>query len=58
MCNGGLDIGDLVVDQNETNDEEERRIARFLASGCSCKLLDGSTMLESVLSFDAPKHSR
>ena len=40
VCNGGLDIGDLFVEQNETDDEEERRIARFLASGCSCKLLD------------------
>ena len=29
MCNGGLDIGDLVVEQNETDDEEERRIARY-----------------------------
>ena len=24
VCNGRLDIGDLVVEQNETDDEEER----------------------------------
>ena len=43
VCNGGLDIGDMIefVEHDETNDEEQRRIARFLTSGCSCKLLDG-----------------
>ena len=41
VCNGGLDIGDLAVEHDETDDEEQRRIARFLAGGYSCKLLDG-----------------
>ena len=41
VCNGGLDIGDLAVEHDDTDDEEQRRIARFLAGGCSCKLLDG-----------------
>ena len=41
VCNGGLDIGDLAVEHDETDDEEQRIIARFLAGGCSCKLLDG-----------------
>ena len=41
VCNGGLDIGDMIVEHDETNDEEQRRIAQFLTSGCSCKLLDG-----------------
>ena len=41
VFNGGLDIGDMIVEHDETNDEEQRRIARFLTSGCSCKLLDG-----------------
>ena len=31
----------MTVEHDETNDEEKRRIARFLKSGCSCKLLDG-----------------
>ena len=31
----------MIVEHDETNDEEQRRIARFLTSGCSCKLLDG-----------------
>ena len=35
VCNGGLDIGDMTVEHDETNDEEKRRIARFLKSGCS-----------------------
>ena len=55
VCDGGLDIGDMIVEHNETNDEEQRRIARFLTSRCSCKLLDGiHTMLHSVHSIDAP----
>ena len=41
VCNGGLDIGDMIVEHDETNDEEQRSIARFLTSGCLCKLLDG-----------------
>ena len=41
VCNGGLDIGDLAVEHDETDDEEQRRIVRVLAGGCSCKLLDG-----------------
>ena len=39
VCNSGLDIGDMVVEHNETEDEEER-IASFLKGGCLCKLLD------------------
>ena len=31
----------MAVEHDETDDEEQRRIARFLAGGCSCKLLDG-----------------
>ena len=58
VCNGELDIGDMIVEHNETNDEEQRRIARFLTSGCSCKLLDGiPCMLHSVRSIDAPRGS-
>ena len=58
VCNGGLDIGDMIVEHDETNDEEQRRIARFLTSGCLCKLLDGiHTMLHSVHSIDAPRRS-
>ena len=38
VCNSGLDIGDMVVEHNETEDEEER-IAWFLNGGCLCKLL-------------------
>ena len=34
VCNSGLDIGGMVVEHNETKDEEERRIALFLADGC------------------------
>ena len=37
VCNVGLDIGDIVVEHGEI-EEEEGRIARFLAGGCSCKL--------------------
>ena len=58
VCNGGLDIGDMIVKYDETNDKEQRRIARFLTSGCSCKLLDGiHAMLHSVHSIDVPRSS-
>ena len=39
ICNSGLDIGGMVVEHNETEDEEERT-AWFLKGGCLCKLLD------------------
>ena len=38
VCNSGLDIGDMVVEHNETKDEEEI-IAWFLEGGCLRKLL-------------------
>ena len=41
VCNVGLDIGNIVVEHGEI-EEEEGRIARFLAGGCSCKLHDGT----------------
>ena len=41
VYNSGLDIGDMIVQHDETTDEEQRRVVRFLTSGCSCKLLDG-----------------
>ena len=41
VCNVGLDIGDIVVEHGEI-EEEEGRIACFLAGGCSCKLHDGT----------------
>ena len=34
VCNNGLDIGDMVVEHNETEDEEER-IAWFLEGTCA-----------------------
>ena len=57
VCNGGLDIGDLSVEHDEIDDEEQRRIARFLAGGCSCKLLDG-TPCSSQLSTSMLKRTR
>ena len=39
VCNSGFNIGDIVVEHNETEDEEEI-IAWFLKGGCLCKLLD------------------
>ena len=38
VCNSGLDIVDMVVEHNETEDEEER-IACFFKGGCLHKLL-------------------
>ena len=32
----------MFVEHDETEDEEERRIALFLAGGCLCKLLGGT----------------
>ena len=61
VCNGGLDIGDMTVEHDETNDEEQRRIARFLTSGCSCKLLDGipcSTQFTALMLQEARDECR
>ena len=61
VCNGGLDIGDMIVEHDETNDEEQRRIARFLTSGCSCKLLDGipcSTQFTALMLQEARDECR
>ena len=33
VCNGGLDIGDMIVEHDGTNDEEQRRIARSQQAG-------------------------
>ena len=52
VCNSGLDIGDMDVEHNET----EERIAWFLESTCaSCYILH--TMLHSVYSINAPRGS-
>ena len=61
VCNGGLDIGDMIVEHDETNDEEQRRIARFLTSGCSCKLLYGipcSTQFTALMLQEARDECR
>ena len=36
VCNGGLDIGDLAVEREETDDEEQMIIARFFWQLASC----------------------
>ena len=43
VCNSGLEIGCVVVENDDTGDAEERRVARFLAGGCKCKLNDGNS---------------
>ena len=56
VCNSGLDVGGMMVEHDETNDEEQGRIARFLTGGCSFKLLDGtpcSTQFTALMLQDA-----
>ena len=60
VCNSGLDSGDMVVEHNETEDEEEI-IAWFLEGGCLCKLPDGtlcSTQLIASLFQEAHDECR
>ena len=38
VSNTGLDIGTVVVENDDSSDAEERRIARFMSEGCKCKL--------------------
>ena len=40
VCNGGLDSA-VAIDNDDSWDAEEGRIARFVSGGCSCKLSDG-----------------
>lgn len=40
VANSGLDLS-VVVEIDDADDAEERRIARFMAGGCSCKLANG-----------------
>ena len=50
----------MIVEHDETNDEQ-RRIARFLTSGCSCKLLDGipcSTQFTALMLQEARDECR
>ena len=42
VCQAGLDDGAVVVENDDSQDAEERRVARFVAMGCKCKLNDGS----------------
>ena len=61
VCNGGLDIGDMIVEHDETNDETQRRIAWFLTSGCLYKLLDGipcSTQFTALMLQEARDERR
>ena len=55
VCNSGLDIADMVVEHNETEDEEER-IVCFLKGGCLCKLLH--RWHTTVYNIDALRSSR
>ena len=51
----------MIVEHDETNDEEQWRIARFLTSGCSCKLLDGipcSTQFTALMLQEARDECR
>ena len=56
VCNGGLDIGDMIVGHDETNDEEQENCKvpnkRMLVQAAG-----RHTMLHSVHSIDAPRGS-
>ena len=52
VCNGGLDVGAVVVEVDDDHDVEERRVARFLSSGCNCQQRDG---MPCSSAFSAPQ---
>ena len=58
VFNSRLDIGNMVVEHNQTEDKEER-IAWFLKSAWELvKAARWHTILHSVYSIDAPRGSR
>ena len=53
ICNGDIDLGEVIVECDDSQDAEEGRIARFVAGGCSCKLAGGSPC---CYMFSAPEY--
>ena len=47
VCNTGIDIDTVVVENDNSSDEEVRRIARFMSEGCKCKLNGGNACTTS-----------
>ena len=41
VCNTGLDIGGVIIENVDSSDAEEGRIDRFRSDGCKCQLSGG-----------------
>ena len=41
VCNTGLDIGGVIIENDDSSDAEEGRIDRFRSDGCKCQLSGG-----------------
>ena len=50
VASGEVELGAVVVDIDKVWDDEERKVARFVAGGCSCQL-GPRTTLRAISSF-------
>ena len=41
VCNSGLDIGGVIIENDDSSDAKEGRIDRFRSDGCKCQLIGG-----------------
>ena len=42
VCNVGIDIESVIVENDDSQDADERRVALFVSKGCKCQLNAGS----------------
>ena len=50
VATGEVDLGTVVVDVDEAWDDEERKVAQFVARGCSCNHCPNHTPCHSLFS--------
>ena len=50
VATGEVDLGAIVIDVDEAWDGEERKVAQFVAGGCSCNLGPNHTPCHSLFS--------
>ena len=58
ISSGTLDLGPVVIDHDDSCDVEERKIARFVAHGCTCKHGKGKTPCHTQFTASQYRHQR
>ena len=50
VMSGDVEFGAIVLDTNQTYDDEEEKVASFVAGGCSCRLGLGNSPCHKLFS--------